>query len=221
MFKKTIISLAIILALLIVGCHGARQSKPSQNQNREPAYISDQYGLKLYDLDGYSEDKSVYYRARAFLTLRKDDVRVQFGFIKGENFPLLTDQNNADTAKQMLLDWTTGMLETPNFFPGTDKILLKWEYTKISGNLAIVTDILLESSADMKSPLSENMLKLHKEDIDFFKVHKKALLRTYHMYRGKDMFHIEFLADPLTYQAEIGNFEKTILDGISFMEKSQ
>jgi len=221
MFNKTIITLVILVAFFNAGCsHARKQNEPEKS--REPAYISDQYGFKLFDLDGYTEDKSTTIRARTLLTLRKGEARVQFGFIKGAKFTPVQDQENVEDDKQALLDWITGMLETPQFYPGTDKILLKWEFSKIGGNLAIVTDILLESSEGIKkSPLSENQIKLHKDDMEFFINHKRALLRTYHAYRGKDMFHIEFLADPLTYQAEIGNFEKTVLAGLVFMEKSQ
>lgn len=219
--KHTIIALIFFILLIIAGCeHTVSKPKPSDLYD-EPKIINDRCGFMLMDLGDFTEDKSENLIAWDILTLRKPNVRVTFGYIKGAKMVSNIPGMPAPGDKKLLYEWSMGMMMAPKFYPGTSKAILSSEYIKVDNRITLINDILLEFDQDMYDNLPENVLKTNKEEFEFFKIHKRLMLRTYHLYRGRDMFHIEFLADPLTYQSELKGFSDSIIMGLQFKQKGK
>jgi hypothetical protein len=209
-----IISSVLLLSLCFAGCPGKKQVESPAVQTQDAELISDEYKFKIMDLDGYEEDKEGSKYPRTVLILRKTDIRVQLDF--GKNLRILTNIPGmpSPSTEQLLNEWVAAMLETTWFYPGTSKVILKSGYREIDGYTSLVSDILLKFDENLLKGLDPNILKLNADEVEFLKNHNTAIVRTYHFYREKDLFHIEFFTDPLTFQAEIENFEDTIVNGL-------
>ena len=216
--QKIIITLAVISLLLLTGCRNSTKNQTDQLQ-KDPDFISDQYGFKIFELDDYSVDTEEAVLARNVLTLKKGEVRVRFGFFKGAKMNMNLMGITGSSDKQLLFEWAMNSVQIPQFFPGITKFLLKWEYGKVAEHESIITDILLEGPVQDEESDKTKIVKLRKSDNEFFKAHNRVILRNYVFYRGDDLFSIEFLADPLTYHAEITNFENNVLISMTMMEK--
>lgn len=219
--KHIIITLIFLSLLIIAGCERtASKQKPSDLYD-EPKILNDRCGFMLMDLGGFKEDKSENDINWGMLTLRKPDVRITFGYIKGAKMMSNIPGMPAPGDRKMLYEWSMGMMQAPRFYPATSKALLSSEYTEVDNRITLINDILLEFDQDLYDNLPENVHTINEEDFEFFKTHKRAILRTYHLYRGRDMFHIEFFADPLIYQSELKGFLDSIIMGLRFKEKGK
>jgi hypothetical protein len=212
-----IIALIVLAGMFAAGC----ESKPTDKASdpyAEPDIINDRYGFVLMDVADFTQDKSETDIAWNILTLRKTDVRVQFGVIKGWRISSQIPGIPAPSEKNMLYEWAMGMLMVPKFYPGTNKAILNSIYTKVDGRNALVLDILLELDEEKFESLPDAVLKTNYEEIVFMKKHPRAILRTYHIYRGEDLFHIELFSDPLTFNAELDGFANSVIKGLRFLK---
>jgi hypothetical protein len=147
--KRTfIISLLFLLALLASGCPSGSKGGKTPSSDNEPALIFDRYGFKIMDLDGFTEDKTPSSLVWNVLTLRAEDVRIQFGYIKGAKVMSDIPGMPAPTERQTLYDWAMGMLQTSRFYPATTKSILSNDYLEIDGRNAMVLNVLLESDEE-------------------------------------------------------------------------
>ncbi|MBU1024223.1 hypothetical protein KKB99_08080 [bacterium] len=219
--KHLIITFIFLILLSLAGCERAQPNPKPVDLYGEPEIINDKCGFMLMDLDGFEEDKSESMIAWGILTLRKPDVRITFGFVKGARMMSNVPGMPAPGDKKMLYEWSMGMLQAPKFYPATTKAILSSEYIKIDNRNTLVNDILLEFNQEKYDSLPENVLKTNAEEIEFLKKHKRGILRTYHIYRGRDMFHIEFFTDPLTYHAELKGFLDSIILGLRFKHQGE
>lgn len=173
------------------------------------------------DLDGFTEDKAPSSLAWNVLTLRSEDVRIQFGYIKGAKIMSDIPGMPAPSERQTLYDWAMGMLQTPKFYPATSKSILSNDYLMIDGRNAMVLNILLERDEDEYSKLPEAVLRTNGEELDFLSKHKNCVLKIYLIFRGKDIFHIEIFTDPLNYLTVQKKFDKLIMEDLKFSDREE
>lgn len=214
---QSIIALIILAGIFAISC----ESKPTDKASApyaEPDIINDKYGFVLMDIADFTQDKAQTDIAWNILTLRKTDARVQFGVIKGWRITSNIPGIPAPGEKNMLNEWAMGMLQAPKFYPGTKKAILNSIFTKVDGRNALVLDILLELDKEKFDSLPDAVLKTNYEEIVFMRKHPRAILRTYHIYRGEDLFHIELFSDPLTFNAELDGFTNSIIKGLRFLK---
>ena len=121
----------------------------------------------------------------------------------------------------MLYEWAMGMLMAPKFYPATNKAILNSVYTEVDGKTAIMLEILLEFDQERYDALQDSVIKHNDEEIELVKNRKRAILRTYHFYRGDDLFHIELFAGPLTYAAESDKFSKSVIKGLKLLKSGK
>lgn len=220
--KRTfIISLLLLLALLASGCPSGTKDGKTPPSDNEPELIFDRYGFRIMDLNGFTEDKNPSSLAWNVLTLRAEDVRIQFGYIKGAKIMSDIPGIPAPTERQTLYDWAMGMLEAPKFYPATTKSILSNDYLEIDGRNAMVLNVLLELDEDGYSKLPEAVLKTNGEELDFLNKHKNCILTVYLIFRGKDIFHIEIFTDPMNYLVAQKNFDKLIIDDLKFSDREE
>ena len=221
MQRTFIISLLLALAILASGCNNGTKKGETPESDNEPALIFDRYGFVIMDLDGFTEDKAPSSLAWNVLTLRSEDVRIQFGYIKGAKIMSDIPGMPAPSERQTLYDWAMGMLQTPKFYPATSKSILSNDYLMIDGRNAMVLNILLERDEDEYSKLPEAVLRTNGEELDFLSKHKNCVLKIYLIFRGKDIFHIEIFTDPLNYLTVQKKFDKLIMEDLKFSDREE
>lgn len=208
-----------MLAMLASGCSTSTKKVKTPNSDNEPALIFDRYGFAIMDLDGFTEDKTPSSLAWNVLTLRSEEVRIQFGYIKGAKIMSDIPGMPAPSERQTLYEWAMGMLQTPKYYPATSKSILSNEYLTINGRNAMVLNILLERDDDEYSKLPDAVLRTNGEELDFLNKHKNCMLKIFLIFRGKDMFHIEIFTDPLNYLTVQKKFEKLIMEDLKFSDR--
>jgi hypothetical protein len=218
MQRTFIISLLLVLALLASGCNSAPKNEPPPATDDEPALILDKYGFEIMDLNGFTEDKTSSSIGWNVLTLNAEDVRVQFGFIKGAKIMSEIPGMPAPSERQTLYDWAMGMLLAPKFYPATTKSILSNDYLEVDGRNAMILNILLELDVAEYAKLSGPILKTNGAELDFLNKHKICILKIYLIFRGRDIFHVEVFTDPLNYLIVQKKFDKLVTEDLKFSD---